>query len=171
MPETSGGDRITRVSSAEKPQRQDFCPCLHSHWDQELRYLFPTPDNACYRVQPAAGIPEDHQVHYCLSPRFIRCPIYQGNTEGEQAARGNRAQRAAFAKVAIVATLIVLPLLYFLWLSDGRQRGESPGASTGFAEATPNDLEPIAQRLEGRRLPRDGADLPAARVSLSQGGQ
>jgi LysM repeat protein len=55
----------------------EACPWVGTWRDPVPYYAFPARVNYCYRVKPATSIKLEHQTAYCLSPNYIRCPIYR----------------------------------------------------------------------------------------------
>jgi hypothetical protein len=56
--------------------QDQICPYLGLLNDQNTHVGYPSPGNICYRVQGKVTPNLDYQRHACLTPDYLRCPIY-----------------------------------------------------------------------------------------------
>lgn len=64
------------VTSENAHAYHQGCPFLGAEDDSETKFLFATPEGCCHRAQPPEAVIMAHQQIYCLTPQFVKCPVY-----------------------------------------------------------------------------------------------
>ncbi len=66
----------TAVPAAPRPADR-ICPFLNTTWDATIRYSYPSPENACYRLKKSRPVSLTDQEAFCLGKQHRHCPIYK----------------------------------------------------------------------------------------------
>ena len=88
----------------------NICPFLGSRLDPATARSFVTPENCCYRVNPATTVKGEHQRVSCLTSNYSRCRIFRHPTEIKLPPKRLRKKRHMGI---VLPTLLVCLLLVF----------------------------------------------------------
>ena len=89
-----------------------FCPYLGLKFDPKTWMGYPSPLNYCHRVKPLAIPQFEHQRSYCLTKKFIDCPIVYGSPGQKmpKTIRSQSDQRATVKRIIRIEVLVGLLL-------------------------------------------------------------
>jgi len=99
-------------SSDPKELKTQFCPYLGLKFDPKSWVGYPSPINYCHRVKPLAVPKFEHQRIYCLTEKYIECPIVYGGPGQKmpKTIRSQSDQRATLKRIIRIEVLIGLLL-------------------------------------------------------------
>lgn len=104
--------------------KTDSCPHLGILEDAQTCLAYPAEWNLCHRARPVSTVSLEHQRERCLSPVYMRCPVFQSERSAPLPKQFRGPRYASRWKWAWLALLILLAALG-LWGAWRAQSGRA----------------------------------------------
>jgi len=95
---------------------KSICPFLGLKMDPDSVLNFPSHGNCCHHAYPISPVAIDHQSKFCLTPNYLRCPVYisDRNSPLPQELVGKHDDKQPSKNIILIGTIISVLVIVFI---------------------------------------------------------